>query len=99
MNRQEILDEAIGMAQGNNQMGMAIRSGIAFSEPDYIDGFLAAAAPREELIAELVGALTGVGNVLVAHMKDGHGNPPCGWDFAVTMALVDAALAKAGARQ
>lgn len=47
MNRQEILDEAIGMAQGNN----------AFSEPDYIDGSLAAAAPREELIAELVGAL------------------------------------------
>ena len=89
MNRQEILDEAIGMAQGNN----------AFSEPDYIDGFLAAAAPREELIAELVGALTGVGNVLVAHMNDGHGNPLCGWDFAVTMALVDAAIAKAEARQ
>lgn len=66
---------------------------------DFVAGYIEAAARREELIAKLVWALTGVGRVLVAHQKDGHGNPLCGWDFAVTMALVDSALAKAEARQ
>ena len=86
MNRQEILDEAIGMAQGNN----------AFSEPDYIDGFLAAAAPREELIAELVGALREVSWTL-AKLTLASG------DFSAANAkaidTASAALAKAEARQ
>ncbi len=45
--------------------------------------------------AQLVEALKKTSNVLIHHRIDGHTNPLCGWDFAATLANIDAALAAA----
>ena len=66
---------------------------------------LAAIADYEARIAEdakvraqLVEALKKTSNVLIHHRIDGHTNPLCGWDFAATLANIDAALAAAKER-
>ena len=48
--------------------------------------------------AQLVEALKKTRNVLIHHRIDGHTNPLCGWDFAATLANIDAALAAAKER-
>lgn len=54
---------------------------------------LVAAMQRErECREKLVEALENASVVLYQHRTDGHGNPLCGWDFAVTMANINAAL-------